>query len=340
MQLSSDNPSLVPDIRAASRDLVRELGFLNRTLAGTDLSPSAVHAIVEIGLAGALPARALTEKLILEKSTVSRLLVSLLARGLVTEKRSAEDGRVKQLSLTAAGEALLARITGYAEDQVQGALAPMSGEARRNVLLGLRSYADALAAHRHAASGADRGAEAGPGGGRDRSGEGRAIVLGTGYLPGIVGRIAEMHATYYSRTSGFDAAFEGRVAAGLADFVTRLDRPQNGLWHAAKAGRIGASIAIDGEDLGAGRAHLRWFIVDSELRGAGLGGRLLAEALAFCDARGFAETQLWTFRGLDAARHLYVRHGFVLAEEYRGDQWGREVVEQRFVRRADEAAMP
>ena len=53
----------------------------------------------------------------------------------------------------------------------------------------------------------------------------------------------------------------------------------------------------------------------------------------FCDRRKFAETHPWTFRGLDAARHLYEAHGFVLAEERSGKQWGKTVMEQRFVRR-------
>jgi hypothetical protein len=38
-----------------------------------------------------------------------------------------------------------------------------------------------------------------------------------------------------------------------------------------------------------------------------------------------------TFEGLDAARHLYEKNGFRLAEQQRGIQWGREVNEQRFV---------
>jgi len=320
MQLSAaeiEAPAPIADIRAASRDLVRELGFLNRTLAGTDLSPSAVHAIVEIGLAGALSARELSERLILEKSTVSRLLASLLARGLVAEARSAEDGRIKHLSLTAKGEELLAGITRFAEAQVEGALASLAPEAGRTVLAGLRTYADALAAHR---------------GGKREEAAGE-IAIRAGYVPGIVGRVSQMHALYYARWAGFGAPFEAKVAAGLADFVTRLERPQNGLWRAEKAGRIVASIAIDGEDLGEGRAHLRWFIVEPGLRGAGLGARLLGEALDFCDAQDFGEIHLWTLKGLEAARRLYERAGFVLAEEYAGNQWGREITEQRFVRR-------
>nr|WP_256818260.1 GNAT family N-acetyltransferase [Klebsiella pneumoniae] len=66
--------------------------------------------------------------------------------------------------------------------------------------------------------------------------------------------------------------------------------------------KIVGSLAIDGEDLGQQEAHLRWFILDDSCRGSGIGRRLLSEAMAFCDSRQFSSVQLWTFKGLDAAR--------------------------------------
>ncbi len=310
-------PSQVQKIRSASRDIVRELGFMNRTLAGTDLSPSAVHAVIEIGASGRLSAKELSEKLLLEKSTVSRLVRSLVERGELREVRSPADGRSKHLSLTSRGEETLAAITEFAEHQVAAALEPLGDPSRRKVLTGLETYAAALKDSR--LSGAD-------------SVQNRPPAIVEGYVPGVIGRVVDMHARYYSRLAGFGAAFESKVAGGLAEFVTRLDKPDNAIWTAEKAGRIVGGIAIDGEDLGGAIAHLRWFIVDDGLRGAGVGKTLLERAMAFCDSRGFRETHLWTFEGLDAARRLYERHGFSLAEEYRGDQWGTEVLEQRFVR--------
>lgn len=40
---------LINQVRSASRLMVRELGFMQTTLAATDYSPSFVHTIVEIG---------------------------------------------------------------------------------------------------------------------------------------------------------------------------------------------------------------------------------------------------------------------------------------------------
>ena len=73
-------------------------------------------------------------------------------------------------------------------------------------------------------------------------------------------------------------------------------------------------------------------LIWATLRGQGVGRALLAEAVTFCVRQGFAEIQLWTFQGLDAARRLYETHGFSLTVDKAGRQWGSEVIEQKFAR--------
>ncbi len=167
-----------------------------------------------------------------------------------------------------------------------------------------------------------------------------AAHIHAGYRPGIIGRTVELHGLTYARIAGFGRGFECQVAAGLAEFATRLEAPSNGLWSATADDSVVGSVAIDGEDLAPGLAHLRWFIVAEGLRGGGIGGRLLAAALQHCDTVGFTETHLWTFKGLDAARRLYESNNFTLAEERLGQRWGKEVLEQRFVRLAQPAPSP
>ena len=160
-----------------------------------------------------------------------------------------------------------------------------------------------------------------------------SVQIVSGYQPGLIARITDMHARYYSRTSGFGQRFESVVAGGLASFCDRPSSPFNGIWAAVHHDAIIGSIALDGEDLGDNIAHLRWFIVDDGARGNGIGRRLLATALNVADTQGFSETHLWTFRGLEAARHLYESNGFTCVAEYPGDQWESTVLEQQFVRR-------
>jgi GNAT superfamily N-acetyltransferase len=151
-----------------------------------------------------------------------------------------------------------------------------------------------------------------------------------GYQPGCIGDIASLHGRYYAQQWGFGAFFEKKVATELAEFAGALPAEGKGLWVYVENGRTLASVVIDGDNE-TGVAHLRWFIVDDSLRGSGIGRQLLSHAMRFVDER-FNETYLWTFKGLDAARHLYESFGFALSEESEGAQWGTRVVEQRFNR--------
>ncbi|MGE4194609.1 MAG: GNAT family N-acetyltransferase [Pseudodesulfovibrio sp.] len=145
-----------------------------------------------------------------------------------------------------------------------------------------------------------------------------------------VGETVRLHADYYGRRWGFDHRFEAQVSGELAAFMAGFDAARDGFWWAEINGAFAGAVAVDGSRSGPGRARLRWFIVREDAQGCGVGGALFAESLAFCRERGFGSVYLWTFAGLGAARKLYERNGFVLAEEAVGDGWGPEVTEQRF----------
>lgn len=325
---NSDMPDtrhpLIDEIRASSRRMVRELGFMQTTLAATDYPPSAVHALLEIAARQTMSSVQLVDFLGLEKSSVSRLVRKLVAAGELQEAAAGSDARLKPLVLTEQGRRTVLAIHAFARKRVQAALQHLPPERHGAVLQGLTSYADALQLSRPGSVSAHETSA--------------AIAIESGCLPGAIGRITQMHAEFYASHAGFGVFFESQVAGGLADFARRLQRPGNRWWLAVMDGRVVGSVAIDGENHAADGAHLRWFIADDVVRGRGVGRRLLDAALAFCDASGFESVYLWTFRGLDAARRLYESAGFECLQEQPGEQWGAEVFEQRFVRRRSTVA--
>jgi GNAT superfamily N-acetyltransferase len=154
------------------------------------------------------------------------------------------------------------------------------------------------------------------------------IVLG--YRPGAIGRITELHGSYYHEHWGFDLFFESKIAVELSEFLNRYRQDRDGLWLAVTDGTINGSIVVDGIAADQEGAHLRWFIVSTDSQGRGTGKRLMNEALGFCRRAGYRRAYLWTFAGLEAARHLYDKLGFTLTRESEGRRWGRTVTEQRF----------
>jgi GNAT superfamily N-acetyltransferase len=163
-----------------------------------------------------------------------------------------------------------------------------------------------------------------------------------GLAPGLLGQIVTLHARHYARDWGFGLFFEAKVARDLAAFADRYAGHRDltlSSWN-RETGALLGTITMDGGwsggENGVGRnggAHLRWFILAQEARGTGLGRHLLERALAFADEKRFPRVWLTTFRGLDAARHLYESTGFTLQSEQGDSTWGTYVTEQVFERK-------
>ena len=152
----------------------------------------------------------------------------------------------------------------------------------------------------------------------------------SGYKPGSIGRIAELHGSYYHAHWQFGVYFEAKVATELSEFLTRYDENRDGLWVAMENDRIEGSVVIDGIHAGSKGAHLRWFIISESLRSMGVGRMLIRKAIDFCVGKGYKQIYLWTFAGLNAARFLYEEAGFQLIKQQNGVQWGTKVNEQYF----------
>ena len=149
------------------------------------------------------------------------------------------------------------------------------------------------------------------------------------YIPGGLAASCALQTRYYGRHHNFGAIFEAGRLADIGAFLARYDAARDGVWLLVDDGRVHGSVVIDAGIAPTEDAELRWFIVGDELRGRGLGQRLMAEAMDFCRTR-FASVYLHTFAGLDAARHLYEQHGFVLINERPTTEWGPRVLEQSF----------
>ena len=146
--------------------------------------------------------------------------------------------------------------------------------------------------------------------------------------PGDMGNVVYLHAIVYAEEYGFDHTFEGYVASGLGEFAQSFNSNKDRLWVAEIKGKIIGSIAVFGRS--ESEAQLRWFLVNPNFRGLGLGKLLFEESILFCKKCGFKTVFLWTFRGLDAANYLYKSTGFEKTEELTHEIWGQTLTEERY----------
>jgi GNAT superfamily N-acetyltransferase len=147
---------------------------------------------------------------------------------------------------------------------------------------------------------------------------------------GDLGWVLHRHAVVYKEEFGYSDLFESYVCEGLTPFMKNYDPKRDRLWIGEMGRRRIGSVAVHHVLNCPGWAKLRWFLVEKEARGRGLGYRLLDTAIGFCKKAHYRGIFLWTVSDLDAARRLYERFGFKLTEESKTCPWAAWAHEQRW----------
>lgn len=154
-----------------------------------------------------------------------------------------------------------------------------------------------------------------------------SISLRHNLRPGDVGYITYLHGILYAPQQGWDHTFDSYVAIPLAEFAKRIGLRER-IWILERAGHIVGSVAI--VEFSQEEAQLRWLLLHPDLRGRGLGHRLVEEAMAFAREAGYSSIFLWTVDSLPAAAGLYKSAGFREKEKVTHELWGSLVTEVKY----------
>jgi len=144
---------------------------------------------------------------------------------------------------------------------------------------------------------------------------------------GDIGTIIYLHGALYAKEYGYDHTFEAYVAEPLGQFAKRKNTRER-VWVVEQNGKVLGSIALC--EVSKDEAQLRWFLISPELRGQGMGRRLIALLLEFAVEQGYQSISLWTVKGLDAAKHIYQSFDFILSKEIEHFVWGSRHTEQEY----------
>lgn len=134
--------SQIEQVRRFNRAVTQRVGALEESYLQRGRPLGEARLLFEAGERGA-DVRALRGRLGLDSGYVSRLLTSLKAQGLVRIGRRAEDGRVKQVNLTAKGRAELRTYDALSDELAQSMLAPL-GAAQRDRLVAAMAEVERL----------------------------------------------------------------------------------------------------------------------------------------------------------------------------------------------------
>ena len=251
-------------VRSFNRTVTERVGALNESYLGRGRPLAETRLLWEIGPDGA-EVRGLRRRLGIDAGYASRMLRSLEARGLVVVDASDGDRRVRRARLTAAGRAERAELDRLSDRLVATWLEPLDDRQRARLLAGMDEV--------------------------DRLLRASAITVAVADAAGADARwcIARYFAELGERfDAGFDPALS--IPADAADFTP----PHGQFVIAYERGRPVGCGALRYHPGAAAELKRMW--VSPDVRGLGLGRRLLATLERHAAAVGAAAVQLETNR--------------------------------------------
>ena len=293
--------SAVEAVRRFNRFYTARIGVLHASYLGTPFPLPQARVLYEIGHRGECTASELGAHLDLDLGYLSRMLQALRRQGFVQGEAAKHDGRQVRLSLSAQGRKAFAALDDGSRRATAEMLAPLRGAHRRRLMQAMDTVQRVLEP-------------------QPRTGE----VTLRAHRPGDMGWVVERHGVLYEREYGWGAPFEALVADIVAKFLREFDAKRERCWIAWRAGeRVGAVFVVKENRT---IAKLRLLLIEPEVRGTGLGKRLVEECVAFARGAGYRKLVLWTHSNLAAARAIYAKLGFrkVRSEPHR--QFGVPVV--------------
>ncbi|PKL75189.1 MAG: MarR family transcriptional regulator [Candidatus Melainabacteria bacterium HGW-Melainabacteria-1] len=286
----------VRPLRQASREMVRELGFMQTIYTPADMPHSHCHALMETELSGPLSQNELSERLRLDKSTASRIIAQLIEQDLLLAETDPDDKRRRLIRLSEAGRERLQRVHADADARVQAALTQLDPIERGIVLQGMQLYARALNRARQQSAYTIR-------------------PIQPEDAPGVARVIRQVMPEFGARGPGFalsdaevDDMYRAYSQPGTAYFVIRAG-------HRVLGG--GGIAPLDQGDSNTCELRKMYFL--PELRGLGLGQQLIQLCLQAAASKGYRRVYLETLQSMRQARALYAKNGFQALEQPLGD---------------------
>ncbi len=310
MTTANDLESRIAAVRRFSRFYTRQLGLLQESLVHTRFSLTEARVLYELAHREPTTATALAADLDLDHGYLSRILRRFGEAGLVSKKRTANDGRQNLIAITAKGRKAFAPLNKGSHHQVAELLGKLSPAEQARVVSAMATVESLL----------------------QPSAQKPSMVLLRNHRPGDMGWVTSAHGALYAQEYGWDISFEALVAKITAEFIEKFDPARERCWIAELDGApVGSVFVVRKSDA---IAKLRLLILDPKARGLGLGKRLVDECLRFARDAGYTSMTLWTQSILTSARGIYEHAGFklVAAEPHHsfgvdlvGETWERDL---------------
>ena len=298
----TDSDGQIAAVRAFNRFYTRKLGVLDQHLGSSPYSLSEARVLYELAYRGELAAKEIGTELGLDPGYLSRIVQNFDEKGLITRKPLPSDRRQYQLSLTAKGRQVFAKLELGSQNEVAAMLASLSQTDTRRLTQAMGTITHLL----------------------QRPARQRTPFLLRSHRIGDIGWVISSQAALYAEEYGWDISYEALVAEICGQFIKNIDAAREHCWIAEVDGeRVGSIFLVDGGD---GVAKLRLLGLEKKARGLGVGRALVEQCIRGARERGYRRMTLWTQSCLLAARGIYQSAGFRKVAEDEHHSFGVDLV--------------
>jgi DNA-binding MarR family transcriptional regulator/ribosomal protein S18 acetylase RimI-like enzyme len=301
------NAKTIADIRSFNRFYTGFIGLLDRYLLDSDYSLPEARILYELHHSEGIQASDIIERMGIDKGYLSRILDHFSEKKLISRKRSAEDGRRVHLALTDKGHKEFEKLDRASDRQLRELLSGLPPKDWQRLNGHMTEIRDLLSRTPLSPS---------------------EVTIRTDLRPGDIGYVTYLHGRIYKDECNYGPGFEAYVAQGLAEFHKQYDPALDRVWICEHRDRIVGFLLLMHRPENA--AQLRYFILEPEYRGIGLGKKLMALYMEYLREKGYHTCYLWTTNEQETAIALYKRLGFVLTEEAPSGSFGKALTEQKY----------
>ena len=295
---------VITEIRGFNRFYTNILGLLDQHIIDSGYSLTEARIIFEIGKTDTCTANQLCSILDIDRSYMSKIINKFEKQQLVNRTICSTDNRNIEIHMTDKGKAVLHELEKNANRQIEELILKLNNAEWEELINGIRVVKKYF-------SRATKSIKIRP------------------YREDDIPYVIDRQLSLYEAERNFTTdIWKKYLTQGVLALVERFDSEKDCIFILECNGSPAGCVAITHTK--DNMAQLRYFFLEPELRGLGVGTDLLNKALSFCREKKYSHVFLWTVSAQEAARILYKKAGSEITETSENESWGIPVLEEKW----------
>lgn len=295
---------IITEIRGFNRFYTNILGLLDQQIIDSGYSLTEARILFEIGKTDACTANQLCSILDIDRSYMSKIVNKFEKKQLISRSVSSADSRNIEIHMTEEGKTVLHDLESRANAQIEDLISQFDMEECKKLIGGIRTVKKYFSR---------------------ATKEIRIRPYQTEDIRYVIDRQLSLYEAERHFTTDI---WKDYLTKGVIALVEKFDPEKDCMFILECDGNPSGCVAITHTKDNV--AQLRYFFLEPEVRGLGVGTVLLNKALDFCRQKKYPHVFLWTVSAQESARILYKNAGFKLTETSENEDWGIPVIEERW----------